>query len=123
WLMSADERKTTIDRLVEALKPVVAHAEERQVALGIEPLNRYETSLINTVGQALDVVERLDSKACGVALDTFHMNIEEKDPPAAIRAARGKIAHVQVCGNDRGAPGNDHTDWPAILDALDDAQY
>ncbi len=123
WLMSPDERKVTIDRLVEALRPVVEHAEQRQMQLGIEPLNRYETSLINTVEQALEVVERLDSKACGVALDTFHMNIEEKDPPAAIRAARGRIAHVQVCGNDRGAPGSDHQDWPAILDALDAAEY
>jgi D-psicose/D-tagatose/L-ribulose 3-epimerase len=123
WHMSADERAHTIDRLVEALAPVVAHAEDSGVALGIEPLNRYETSLINTVAQALEIVERLDSPACGVALDTFHMNIEEKDPAAAIRAARGRIAHVQVCGNDRGAPGSDHTDWQAIVKALDDAGY
>jgi D-psicose/D-tagatose/L-ribulose 3-epimerase len=123
WLMSSAEREATIDRLTERLKPVVAHAEEREVALGIEPLNRYETSLINTVEQALEVVERIDSQACGVALDTFHMNIEEKDPSAAIRAAKGRIAHVQVCGNDRGAPGSDHTDWPKILDALEEADY
>ncbi len=123
WLMQPDERKQTVGRLVEALRPVVAHAEERGVALGIEPLNRYETSLINTVAQALEIVERLDSPFCGVALDTFHMNIEEKDPVAAIGAARGRIVHVQVCGNDRGAPGNDHTDWEGILAALDAAEY
>src|SRR6202011_2946161 len=123
WLMQPDERKQTVDRLVEALRPVVAHAEERGVKLGIEPLNRYETSLINTVAQALEVVERIDSPACGVALDTFHMNIEEKDPVSAIRAARGRIAHVQVCGNDRGAPGSDHTDWHGMLGALDDVGY
>jgi D-psicose/D-tagatose/L-ribulose 3-epimerase len=123
WLMQPDERKQTIDRLVDALRPVVAHAEEVGVALGIEPLNRYETSLINTVAQALEVVQRLDSPSCGVALDTFHMNIEEKDSAAAIRAARGRIAHVQVCGNDRGAPGSDHTDWEGTLRALDDAEY
>ena len=123
WLMSADERKTTITRLVESLKPVVAYAEKQQVAIGIEPLNRYETSLINTVEQAMHIVESIDSPMCGVALDTFHMNIEEKDPAAAIRSAKGRIAHVQVCGNDRGAPGNDHTDWPSILDALAAAEY
>src|SRR5260370_13327168 len=115
WLMSADERKSTTARLTEALKPVVAHAEDRGVALGIEPLNRYETSLINTVEQALEVVERIDSPACGVALDTFHMNIEEKEPPAAIRSARGRIAHVQVCGNDPGPPGPGDQDWPPTL--------
>jgi D-psicose/D-tagatose/L-ribulose 3-epimerase len=123
WLLQADERAATIDRLIEALQPVVAHAADRGVSLAVEPLNRYETSLINTVAQALEVVERLDSPWCGVALDTFHMNIEEKDPVSAIRAARGRITHVQVCGNDRGAPGSDHTDWQGLIDALDDAGY
>ncbi len=123
WLMAMAERRATIDRLAEALKPVVAYAEDRGVALGIEPLNRYETSLINTVAQAIEVVDRLDSPWCGVALDTFHMNIEEKDPPAAIRSAQGRIAHVQVCGNDRGAPGSDHIDWDGILAALDGVDY
>lgn len=123
WLMDAAERAQTIDRLIENLRPVVDHAERSGVALGIEPLNRYETSLINTVEQALEVVDRLGSSMCGVALDTFHMNIEEKNPAAAVRAARGRIAHVQVCGNDRGAPGHDHTDWPGFLAAVDDAGY
>ncbi len=123
WLMQPQERTRTIERLVEALRPVVAHAEQVGVALGIEPLNRYETSLVNTVAQALEIVERLDSPSCGVALDTFHMNIEEKDPVAAIRAARGRIAHVQVCGNDRGAPGSDHTDWAGTLAAIQGAGY
>jgi D-psicose/D-tagatose/L-ribulose 3-epimerase len=123
WLMAPDERQRTIDRLVSALRTVAAHAHDVGVALGIEPLNRYETSLVNTVDQALEIVERLDSPSCGVALDTFHMNIEEKDPVAAIRAARGRIVHVQVCGNDRGAPGADHTDWAGTLTALDEAGY
>jgi D-psicose/D-tagatose/L-ribulose 3-epimerase len=123
WLMTPDERRRTVDQLAEALRPVVVHAENSGVKLGIEPLNRYETSLINTVAQGLEIVERLDSPACGVALDTFHMNIEEKDPAAAIRAARGHIVHVQVCGNDRGAPGADHTDWAGTLAALGEAGY
>jgi D-psicose/D-tagatose/L-ribulose 3-epimerase len=123
WLLQADERERTVDRLVDALQPVVAHAEDAGVGLGIEPLNRYETSLINTVAQALEIVERLDSPACGVALDTFHLNIEEKDPVAAIRAAGSRIAHVQVCGNDRGAPGSDHIDWAGTLEALGEAGY
>jgi D-psicose/D-tagatose/L-ribulose 3-epimerase len=59
----------------------------------------------------------------GLALDTYHLNIEEKDPVAAIRAAGSRIAHVQVCGNDRGAPGADHQDWPALLGALRDVGY
>lgn len=123
WLMDSAQRAATIDRLVDALGPVAEHAAGAGVALGIEPLNRYETSLINTVDQALEVLQLLDSPACGVMLDTFHMNIEEKDPAAAIRRAAGRIVHVQVCGNDRGAPGNDHIPWVPIRDALRDAAY
>jgi D-psicose/D-tagatose/L-ribulose 3-epimerase len=51
------------------------------------------------------------------------MNIEEKDIGAAIRAAGPRLAHVQVCGNDRGAPGNDHIDWPAVAAAVIDTGY
>lgn len=123
WLMGRGERSALIDELTEALRPVADYAGERGVRLGLEPLNRYETSFINTVEQALEVVDLLDSDACGVALDTFHMNIEEKDLPAAVRSAAGRIAHVQVCGNDRGAPGSDHIDWPGIAGALVDAGY
>ncbi len=56
--------------------------------LALEPLNRFETSLINTVDQALEVVDAVDSDALGLCLDTFHMNIEERDPAAAADRAR-----------------------------------
>ena len=123
WLMDAAEHGATVARLVEALRPVADHAATRGVRLAIEPLNRFETSFINTVDQALEVVESLDSPWCGVAVDTFHMNIEEKDPAAAIRAAGPRLFHVQVCGNDRGSPGADHIDWRAIADALREVEY
>jgi hypothetical protein len=84
-------------------------------------LNRYETSLINTVDQALDALEGL--AGCSLALDVYHMNIEETDIPAAIVRAGDRIGHVQVSANDRGAPGRDHLDWRAILHALDLAGY
>jgi D-psicose/D-tagatose/L-ribulose 3-epimerase len=123
WLLDADGRKATVGRLAEALRPLADHAGEHGVTLAVEPLNRYETSLVNTVEQALEVVELVGSPACGVALDTFHMNIEEADLAAAVRAAGSRIAHVQVCGNDRGAPGADHIDWPGFLGALGQAGY
>ncbi len=123
WRLDPDERRQTIDRLVEALRVVADHAEHAGVRLALEPLNRYETSLINTVEQAMDVVSGVGSPALGVLLDTFHMNIEEKDPAAAVRIAAGHIAHVQACGTDRGTPGADQFAWDRFADALADASY
>jgi D-psicose/D-tagatose/L-ribulose 3-epimerase len=123
WFLEATERPAVLARLVEALKPVVEHAAGRGVTLGIEPLNRYETSLVNTLEQAVEIVDAVGGPGIGVAADTFHMNIEEKDMNSALRDAGPWLAHVQVCGNDRGAPGDDHIDWPGIADALRDARY
>ena len=121
--LSVDERAMTIRRLVEALKPVVDHAGQRGIKLALEPLNRYETSLINTVSQALEIVTLVDSPALGICLDTFHQNIEEKDPVAATLSAAGHIAHVQACGTDRGSPGQDRFDWPGFAGALEAVDY
>lgn len=121
--MTPEERAANLDRLVENLKPVVAYAGEHGARLGIEPLNRFETNLLNTVEQALEVVERIDSSNCGLMLDTFHMNIEEKHLPAAIRAAGFRLVHFHACGTDRGTPGADHTDWQGIAAALDEIGY
>ncbi|QZY51089.1 sugar phosphate isomerase/epimerase family protein [Leucobacter tenebrionis] len=123
WRMDAGERAAAIRTLREALRPVAGYAAERGVILAVEPLNRYETSLINTVEQALDALDPLFGAGVGIALDSYHLNIEERSPAEAIRAAGSRTAVVQVCGNDRGPVGPDHTDWSAFLDALDDAGY
>ena len=112
-----------VQRLVENLRPLADYAGERGVTLALEPLNRFETSFINTAEQAMEVVDAVGSPALGVLLDTFHMNIEERDPPAAIRACAGHVAHFHACGCDRGAPGGDHIDWPAIAAALHETGY
>ena len=91
--------------------------------LGIEPLNRYETSFVNTVAQALDAAGPLLDAGLGLALDTYHLGIEERSTGDAVRLAGEHLVHVQVCGNDRGAPGGDQTDWRGLLEALDDVGY
>ncbi|WP_370326169.1 sugar phosphate isomerase/epimerase family protein [Euzebya sp.] len=123
WRMGADERRSALAEWAEALAPVATHAGQAGVRIAIEPLNRYETSFLTTIGQVLEAIAPLPADQVGVLCDTYHMNIEEQDPPAAIRAAGDRIAHVQVCANDRGAPGADHLDWPALVAALDDAGY
>ena len=123
WRMDAEERELRYRELRASLAPVVRQAADRGIRLAIEPLNRYETSLVNTVEQALDALGPLLGPGLGLALDSYHLNIEEKDIGAAVRAAGEHLAYVQVCGNDRGAVGDDHFDWPAFLDALDDVGY
>ena len=123
WRSSAAERKATVARLLEGLRPLVDYAGERGVALAIEPLNRFETSFLNTAEQTMEIVEAIDSPACGVLLDTFHMNIEERSQPAAIRLVGKRLAHFHACGCDRGAPGQDAIDWPGIVAALREVGY
>ncbi|MBF8191297.1 sugar phosphate isomerase/epimerase [Nonomuraea sp. K274] len=119
WRMSGEERRAAYTELRRNLEPVAEYAAERGVRIAVEPLNRYETSLINTVEQALDALPQ----GCDLALDVYHMNIEEKDPALAVRAAAGRVAHVQVCGTDRGTPGEDRFDWPGFAAALRDTGY
>lgn len=123
WRLSAGERAAAIGELRENLAPLARDAADRGLILAVEPLNRYETSLLNTVGQSLEALEPLLGAGVGLALDTYHLNIEEKHPAEAVRAAGAALAHVQVCGSDRGAVGDDHTDWPEMLRALDDVGY
>ncbi len=123
WRMSPQERAAIVGELRENLAPLAAHAAHAEVVLAVEPLNRYETSILNTVEQGLEALEPLLGTGVGLALDTYHLNIEEKHPAEAIRTAGRAIAHVQVCGSDRGAVGDDHTDWPEMVRALDDADY
>ena len=117
------DRERILQTLVENLTELVAHAEVSGVRLAIEPLNRFETSLFNTVEQAMRLMEMIDHPSLGLLLDTFHMNIEERDIGAAIRRAGKHLVHFHACGNDRGAPGNDGIDWVAVRDALDEIGY
>lgn len=121
--ITPSERSQKIDSLVRNLEPVVEFADANGVRLAVEPLNRFETSLFNTVAQTMELIEALDHPALGLLLDTFHMNIEERDMGEAILLAGDRLVHFHACGNDRGAPGNDGIAWHAVRDALRDIGY
>ncbi|MFI8872566.1 sugar phosphate isomerase/epimerase family protein [Streptomyces sp. NPDC055243] len=123
WRMDRATRAAAYEEWREHIAPVVEYAGRAGVRIAVEPLNRYETSLFNTVAQTLEGLAGLPEESIGIALDTYHQNIEEHSLPQAVRAAAGRIAHVQVCANDRGAPGADHLDWPGFLRALGDSGY
>lgn len=109
--------------VVANLKELAAYAEQKGVKLAIEPLNRYETDFINTAEQGLQMIKDVDSKSLLLHLDSFHMNIEEKDSAKAILSAGDKLGHFHACGSDRGTPGGDHTDWDNISAALKQVGY
>jgi D-psicose/D-tagatose/L-ribulose 3-epimerase len=123
WRIAPDERRRLYRELRESLAPVCDHAGTRGITVALEPLVRYETSLLNTVEQALDAIDGLPEESCGLLVDTYHTNVEEKDFAAAFRLAGPRLAHVHASANDRGAPGDDHIDWEGFRDALRDAGY
>jgi D-psicose/D-tagatose/L-ribulose 3-epimerase len=122
WRITPDERVKLYAELRENLAPVAEYAGEVGVKIGIEPLVRYETSLINTVEQALEAIDPLPSSV-GLLLDTYHANVEEKDFAESFRLGGSRLAHVHASANDRGAPGADHIDWIGFRDAIRDTGY
>ncbi len=122
-LVSREDYKNQWDTVVKHLRTLVKHAGSLGVKLAIEPLNRFETDFINTCDQALNMVNEVNEPSLFVHLDTFHMNIEEKDSAKAILKAGNKLAHFHACGSDRGTPGNDHINWTGIFDALKQVGY
>ncbi len=109
--------------VVEHLKELGEYAKEHGVTLAVEPLNRYETDFLNTVSQAVSLLEEVGHPNVRLHLDSYHMNIEEKHPSQAILRAGHWLAHFHACGTDRGTPGKDHIDWVGITNALKSTRY
>jgi D-psicose/D-tagatose/L-ribulose 3-epimerase len=118
-----DERKREWDLAVSELRKVSADAAERGLAIALEPINRFETDLVNTTADALRMIRDIDHPAAKVMIDTFHMTIEEADLGAAIRAAGDDLIHVQVSENHRGVTGTGLTPWTDFRDALREINY
>jgi 5-keto-L-gluconate epimerase len=118
-------RDESLGLLAQILSEAGDFAQERGVLLAIEPLNRFESDLINTVGQGLAFLEQLDHPAVGLLVDTFHVNIEESSwtEPFRQAAAAGKLFHVHLGDNNRLPPGQGLIDFRAILRTLGEIGY
>lgn len=123
WQATPEERARDLDILIPHLRELAAYAADHGVVLGLEPLNRFETSFINIHPQVIEVIDRVDHPNCKVLLDTFHMNIEEQSLGDAIRAVGPRLSHFHACENDRGAPGSGHVPWDDVAAALRDIGY
>jgi sugar phosphate isomerase/epimerase len=108
--------------VVEGLKEVAAFAEENGVTPGIEPLNRFETYLINRHDQALRLADEVGFQM-RVVLDAFHINIEEADPIGAIKKVGSRLLDFHVADNNRRPAGQGRYDWAEVLGALREAGY
>lgn len=108
------KKRAAWDHCVGSLQRAGAYASERKIRIAIEPLNRYESNFLNTAEEAIRLVRAVRNPSVGIHLDIYHMNIEEKSPPEAIRKAGKKLFHLHVPEHDRGTPGTGHTDWRAV---------
>jgi sugar phosphate isomerase/epimerase len=115
---TAAGRAEALGWLAEALDELGAHAERAGVPLLVEPLNRYETNLLNRVGDALELFGRLRARNLRVLADLFHLNIEERDIPAALQSAGASLGHVHFADSNRRPASCGHTDFEAIAQAL-----
>ena len=108
---------------VRNIRSAADYAGEHGVSFAIEPINRYETFLVNSVGQACRMAREIDHPAVGVMADAFHMSLEESDPAAAVRGCGKLLKHVHIADSNRGPAGAGHTSFSGLIRALLDMRY
>jgi sugar phosphate isomerase/epimerase len=109
--------------LLEGLSALGTHAAREGVKLYLEPLNRYEDHMVNSLAQAVELCDEVGLDSLQVMGDFFHMNVEEDDPPASLRAAGERLGHVHLADSNRAHPGTGHVDFGAALATLEDIGF
>ena len=127
-LIRGTAEKAEVAGALERLAPNLAALGEyaRELAapgLLFEPINRYETRLINSVAEAIAFLAPMGELPVRILADTFHMNIEDRDMAAAVSGCGSRLGHVHFADSNRWAPGQGHTDFAPILAALDRMGY
>lgn len=122
-MVEPEQRKKEWDLAVKNLRTVCEMAAVRGLKIALEPLNRFESDLVNTTEDVLRLIGDIGHPAANVMLDGFHMNIEERNVEQAITAAGDKLIHLQVSENFRGTPGAGHTPWEAYRKGLEAIGY
>ncbi len=122
-LVSQEQKKIEWDRAVSNLGKVCKSAKNYGLEIALEPLNRFESDLVNTAEDVMRLVRDINEKEAKVLLDGFHMTIEEKNIKEAIKTVGDKLLHVQVSENHRGVPGTGLTPWHDFKSGLEDIGY
>ena len=115
------DAEITEEWLVHALRACAS--DNAGVRFAIEPVNRYESNLVNTARSGMDLLEKVDKKNVGLLLDTFHMNIEERSITESVKLVGDLLFHVHVADSNRWYPGAGHIDFPSIFEILDEIGY
>ncbi|WP_419211904.1 sugar phosphate isomerase/epimerase family protein [Maribacter sp. X9] len=122
-LASEEQRQVEWERSVKNLRTLAKIARSYDLDIALEPLNRFESDLINTAEQVMRLIDDIDEECMKVALDGFHMTIEEQDMVKAIQTVGDKLIHVQVSENHRGVPGTGLTPWADFAKGLAAIDY
>jgi len=122
-LVSPEQKKREWDMAVNNLEKVCELARTKELDIALEPLNRFESDMVNTAEDVMRLVKDINHPSAKVLLDAFHMNIEEPDIEKAILLAGDKLIHMQVSENYRGAPGTGQTRWDAYKRGLEAIGY
>ncbi len=122
-LLPPDQKKAEWELAVTNLRKVCEMAQASGQRIALEALNRFETDLINTSEELMQLIRDINHPAAGVLLDGFHMSIEEPDLEKAITQVGDKLLHVQVSENYRGTPGTGQTNWEAFRTGLEKVDY
>lgn len=122
-MVPTEQRKREWDLAVKNLRLVCEMAEARKLQIALEPLNRFESDLVNTAADVIRLVDDISHPAAKIMLDGFHMNIEEPDIEKAIISTGDKLIHFQVSENYRGTPGTGQTRWDAYKRGLEALNY
>jgi sugar phosphate isomerase/epimerase len=109
--------------LLDGLGRLADHADRLGVEIYLEPLNRYEDHMVNTLGAAASLVAEIGRRSLRIAADTYHMNIEERDPARALLDAAEYIGHIQASDSNRLEPGAGHLDWALFGSTVRAAGY
>lgn len=117
------ERLARKDRCVGGLASAAAYAAEHDILLALEPLNRFESDVLCTTQQGMEILDAVDHPNLKIMLDTFHMAMEEASIPEAIRLAGSRIGHFQANENHRGFLGTGSVDWTGVCRALIEVEY
>jgi len=117
------DRETALGYLSEAVNELGEYAKQYNTALIYEPLNRYETNLINTIEAGVDFLKSISTDNVKLLADLFHMNIEEANLAEAIRTGKGFIGHVHFVDSNRQAAGRGHMNYEPIAASLKDIGY